>query len=161
MINKEMYETGEGGSILVRNNDIKIDRGLFTDIYLALFASISPFWGNEIFDIDINSQTEKALTLNSLDAKGKENIKRAIIYDLKRIKYGTFEVELIELNDYLKINITINNNGVLQIIWNFTSSDINEIIILTNNLPPIVVSGILTKDGGAILTKDGQVILAK
>lgn len=127
MFNKEIYETGDGGSILVQQNDIQIDRGVFTAIYLALFSSVTPFWGNDIFEINIDSLTHKALTENSLDPKGKENIKRAVESDLSNLNFADFTVTLTEINnDKLKIDIDAKNNGKFQFVWDFTESQIIE-----------------------------------
>lgn len=120
MLNKLMYETGSGGSFAIYDNDIVMDRGMFTDIYLKLFSSVSSFWANDLFDIDINSQTQQALIDNSLNSRGLENIKRAIESDLAKIGYATFTVNLTNVNDKLEININADNNQTLQIVWNAT-----------------------------------------
>jgi len=127
MINKEFYETGSGGSIVVSENDIQLDNGIFTKIYLSLFSTVSEFWANNVFGININSLTEKALISNSLDSTGKENIKRAIESDLSNLTFADFEVILKSINnDKLEININAKNNKTLQIIWDVTSSQIIE-----------------------------------
>lgn len=131
MINKETYDNGTGGSIVVKENDIQLDNGIFTAVYLALFSSQTEFWGNGVFNIDINSLTEKALTSNSLDPKGKENIKRAIESDLSKLTFASFTVTLTEINDTgLEINIDAENNGTLQIVWDFTESQVIEYKII-------------------------------
>lgn len=157
MINKQMYETRSGCSYVIFENDIQMDQGLFTDIYLKLFSTVTSFWGNDIFNLDINSETEKALRENSLDKKGKENIKRAVESDLSKINYANFTVELIEENDKLQINITAENNGVLQIAWDFTENQ--DLTITTQDTE--TGEPILSKAGFFILTKDGQKITAK
>lgn len=159
MFNKEMYETRQGGTILVEEKDLKIDRGMFTDIYLKLFATKTPYWGNDIFDLNFNSETETALRSNSLDSAGKENIKRAVETDLSLISYADFSVTLQELNDKLKIEITADNNGTMQLVWDYTlqglvaASEIGDL----KRRP----GAILSKDGFFILTKDGNKIIAK
>lgn len=120
MLNKLMYETGSGGSFVIYDNDIVMDRGMFTDIYLKLFSSVSSFWANDLFDIDINSQTQQALIDNSLNSRGLENIKRAIESDLAKIGYATFTVNLTVVNDKLEIKINADNNQTLQIVWDAT-----------------------------------------
>jgi len=120
MLNKLMYETGSGGSFAIYDNDIVMDRGMFTDIYLKLFSSVSSFWANNLFDIDINSQTQQALRDNSLNSRGLENIKRAIESDLAKIGYATFTVNLTVVNDKLEIKINADNNQTLQIVWDAT-----------------------------------------
>ena len=130
-LNKELYETGDGASILVENNDIQNDSGIFTDIYLAMFSTVSPYWGNNVFDIDINSETQKALTSNSLDPKGIENIKRAIESDLLNLDYADFTVVLTEIdNSRLEIEIDAQNNSILQVVWDFTENQIIEFKII-------------------------------
>ena len=126
-MNKEFYETGYGGSIVIKENDIQLDNGIFTQIYLALFSSVSEFWGNNLFNININSATEKALTQNSLDITGKENIKRAVESDLSNLKFADFTVILTEINnDKLEIKIEAKDNKTLQIIWDITKSQVIE-----------------------------------
>lgn len=131
MFNKQMYETGSGGSIVISENDIQNDSGIFTPVYLVMFSSISPYWGNNVFNISIDSQTEKALTSNSLDSKGKENIKRAIESDLSNLTFADFDVSLVEIDDNrMKINIVANNNQTLQMVWDFTKSQVIEFRII-------------------------------
>jgi hypothetical protein len=126
-----MYETGSGGSIVISENDIQNDSGIFTPVYLVMFSSISPYWGNNVFNISIDSQTEKALTSNSLDSKGKENIKRAIESDLSNLTFADFDVSLVEIDDNrMKINIVANNNQTLQMVWDFTKSQVIEFRII-------------------------------
>ncbi len=152
MINKQLYETLDGGSLVIFENDIQVDRGIFTDIYLHLFSSVSPFWANNIFNLNIDSQTEKALYENSLDNTGKENIKRAIKSDLSKITYATFDIELTSLNDKLEIKITAKNNGTLHMVWDFTKNQNISISIQdTTTGDPL-----LSKSGFELLTKDGQ-----
>ena len=126
-LNKELYETGDGASILVESEDIQLDSGIFTDIYLAMFSTVSEYWGNNVFDININSETEKSLTSNSLDPKGIENIKRAVESDLSNLDYADFTVLLTEIdNNILQIKIDAKNNGILQVVWDFTENQIIE-----------------------------------
>ncbi len=126
-LNKELYETGDGASIVVENDDIQNDSGIFTDIYLALFSTVSEYWANNVFDININSETEKALTSNSLDPKGIENIKRAVESDLLNLGYADFIVLLTEIdNSRLEIKIDAQNNGIFQVVWDFTENQIIE-----------------------------------
>jgi len=157
MVNKLMRETGEGGSYVIYSNNIMIDEGMFTDIYLKLFSTKTPFWGNDIFDLNFDSKTEFALRNNSLDSKGKENIKRAVQEDLSRIGYADFTVTLMNINDKLEIRIDAINNQTLQLVWDFTANQNLDIQIQdTETGTPI-----LSKDGFFILTKDGQKITAK
>jgi len=127
MINKTKYETGSGGTILIKENDIQNDFGIFTPVYEALFSTVSEYWANSVFNIKINSETENALTKNSLDLKGIENIKRAIEQDLSNLSFAEFTVTVVLVNsDKLKITIEALNNSTLQIIWDFTKGQIIE-----------------------------------
>lgn len=152
MLNKWYSETGSGGSLVVYENDYYLDRGMFTDIYLKLFSTVTAFWANNVFDIDINSETEKALRENSLDAKGKENIKRAVKSDLSKIGYATFDVQLTSEYDKLNIKITAENNGVMQIVWDFTQSQDIEITIQDT----VTGTPLLSEEGFFLLTESGQ-----
>lgn len=131
MLNKEKYETGDGGTILVEDNDIKNDSGMFTSIYLALFSTKSTWWGNSIFETTIESETETALSVNSTNEKGLDTIKRAVIADLSTLTFATFTVNVI-LVDFAKISINIeaSNNETMQIIWDATEKQIIETKIL-------------------------------
>lgn len=152
-----MRETGSGGTYVIYNNDFMLDRGMFTDIYLKLFSTVTPYWGNSVFNINLNSQTTIALLNNSLDAKGLENIKRAIQSDLSKISYASFNVRLIPVNDKLEINIDTINNYTLQIVWDFTEQqDLTIEVQNTSTGTPI-----LSKDGFFLLTKSGQQITSK
>lgn len=127
MLNKSIFETGSGGSIIIKENDIQNDKGIFTPIYLKLFSSISPYWGNDIFEIEINSETQKALTENSINAEGLENIKRAVESDLSKLDFADFTVSLTPVNnDRIEIKIEANDNGQFIAIWNSTNNQIIE-----------------------------------
>jgi len=125
MLNRELKETGDGGSVVIERNNINIDKGLYTDIYIALFSTVSTYWANNYFNIDISSQTETALNVNSTDEQGLENITLAVESDLANLTYADFSVT-VELVGYNKININItaNNNQTMQVVWDFTEKQI-------------------------------------
>lgn len=127
MLNRELHETGDGGSIVVRSKNLQIDKGMFTDIYIALFSTVTPYWGNSYFDIDFNSKTEKALNENSTDDQGLNNITRAVESDLESLTYAVFSVNVVLVgNDRIRIEITVNNNQTMQMVWDFTENQITE-----------------------------------
>lgn len=126
MINKTIWETGDGGSFVV-DNDIKIDGGIYTAIYLAMFSSVTPYFNNSVLDLSFDSQTEKILSESSTDDTGIENIKRAIKEDLNNINYATTNIS-VTIIDNTKIEITIEakNNDTLQVVWDSTEKQVIE-----------------------------------
>jgi len=125
MLNRELKETGDGGSIVIERKNINIDKGLFTDVYIALFSTVTPYWANNYFNIDINSQTEKVLNESSTDEQGLESIALAVQSDLSSLTYADFVVNVSLVgNDRININITANNNQTMQVVWDFTEKQI-------------------------------------
>ncbi len=101
-----IYESGDGGELLVSNNDIALVEYLYNQVYLAWFGgnveadtlSNEPageirfdWWANALlFPNDpgsqFNSQTERALNSNVLNSVGRVNIERAAQADLQYLK---------------------------------------------------------------------------
>lgn len=154
-LNKSIYEDGNGGQTIQRNNEIVQTRGLGILAYLEMFGGNveaetqkenNPgelhldWWGNDSnlnSDTWINSRTEKVLRGIELSSSSIYTIKSAIQYDLKNLeRYGkiTINVTLPSLNT-VKIDITIEEPSKkteqrLTIVWNATRNEIIEKNIL-------------------------------
>ena len=127
MVDFALYETGDGSSISIKSQDIELDSSIFTRIYVSLFSTVTDYWANNLFEIDFNSETQKALKENSLDPKGIENIKRAVESDLSNLSFANFDVTVtIENNDKIIIKIVATDNGNLQVIWDITKQTVIE-----------------------------------
>lgn len=155
MINKSIYESGEGGQPLIQNNDIKLTRSLSTLVYYALFAgnvegdtskNTAPgelhtgWWGNDVTKNSINwinSETERLLKGISLSPRTRILIEQAVIKDTDKLKvYGRVDVNvtLPSLNR-VSIRVTITEPEAatgksLLVIWDATRNEVVEQIEL-------------------------------
>lgn len=144
MLNKTIYEDGNGGQLEFANNDILTTDGLLILAYIAMFggnreASTKPesdvielnfdWWGNDKSNQSntwINSETEKALIGATLNSQGLETIKQAIKSDVSFLEdFGELDivVQIIGLNQ-LKITISLNQQDNLSLIWDSTRNEI-------------------------------------
>jgi phage gp46-like protein len=121
--------TGDGGDFVFSDNDLQIDKGMDTAIYMQLFGDNgNGWWGNGLFDNDItvSSETQKTLTSSTTDNSGFASIKIAVENDLKALEeLGSFVVDVTS-DGYNRIIITINvvNSGKIQYIWDATENQL-------------------------------------
>lgn len=117
-----IYETGNGGDLLLRGNDLVGVTGYESAVYLAMFGGDSTWWGNKVVTgKKFSSLTEAALRENVLNSKGRMNIENAVTEDLKflsDIPGTTYAVSTtITAPDRLEINIEINGR-TFTYVWN-------------------------------------------
>ena len=152
-----LYESGDGGNLLVANNDISLVESLFQQCYLALFGGNievnttgneldsqirEDWWGNTLFnDKNINKQfnsnTERTLDSVALNTAGRIAIERAVDDDLKLLRnIANFTIKVIILStNRVKIEILMLRpdkfqDKSYQFIWDNASNEvITEIII--------------------------------
>lgn len=151
-----LAENGNGGDIVIQNDDIVLTEQLYQQVYLCLFggnveASTKgneipseirwDWWGNSgLFSQDkpkqFNSETERALNENALNSVGRVNIYRAVETDLalfRSVAEISINVVILSYNKLvIEIKLTQPNNQqdlTLQIIWDNAK---NEIIMERN-----------------------------
>ena len=152
MLNKIMYENGNGGQTLIRSNDVQTTRSLFPMVYIRLFGgnregntSINRlnselnkgWWGNSPTNKKdwINSDTERLLKGISTTYANKKRIEDAIKRDLKDLQqYGkqTIEVTYPSLNRvsmYIQI-ARGNSTEKYSILWDATINEVIEQVAL-------------------------------
>lgn len=139
-----LYESGNGGELLLLNNDLVLSETLFQTIYLSLFggnieASTTgeesseeerlDFWANDLIfqttkSKQMNSETERTLNSVTINTSGRLKIKSSVEQDLNYLKkIINFEVDVVILGvDKIEIIIKINSiskqsNRVFQFIW--------------------------------------------
>lgn len=139
-----LFESGDGGELLLMNGDLVLSETLFQTIYIALFggnveASTAgneivgqerfDYWGNALIfkdkvDKQFNSETEKTLSSVTINSLGRLKIKSAVEQDLRFLKkIINIDVNIVILGvDKLKIEILLNNTGnqtnkIFQFIW--------------------------------------------
>lgn len=148
-----LYENGNGGELLVLNNDLSLVEALYQQVYLMLFGGNLAanttgsenenqqrfdWWGNSLFfanraEKQFNSNTERVLDSVSLNTSGRIDIKRAVEADLEPLKQiGNIDVKVSILSESkVKINVTLQKPDSLedkafQFIWDNAA---NEVII--------------------------------
>lgn len=150
-LNKSIYEDGNGGQVVLRNNEIVQTRSLATLAYLAMFGGNVAietqkenqpgelkldWWGNDPSlnsETWINSRTEKVLLGIDLSSASRYTIQSAVEHDVKQLEeYGKVTV-LVTLPSVNRVQITITIeepgkkiNERLTIVWNATRNEIIE-----------------------------------
>ena len=148
-----LFESGDGGELLLMNGDLVLSETLFQTIYLAMFGGNVEastlgneiegqerfdFWGNSLFFKDLkskqfNSETEKTLKSVTINSFGRLKIKSAVEQDLFFLKkIINFDVDVLILGiDKINIQIKISQIGnqsdkLFQFIWDNAK---NELIL--------------------------------
>jgi hypothetical protein len=115
-----LYETGNGGDVLVRGNDLAAVSGYENAPYLSMFGG-SDWWGNYLTTGKYQSQTEAILLTTPLTSSGRLLIENAINADLaflSDIEGTTWSVNTaITGPNRLEITITINGD-TFSYVWN-------------------------------------------
>lgn len=147
MFDFKINETGSGGSIEIKGNDVVGLNGFGNMIYLALFGGnyISTpsrrqsnvqaldYWGNNFLldpKVQFNSTTERVLSEVALNSDGRLQIEKAANFDLafmKEFANVSINVEIPEL-DRVKITVILTQpenpeNKDFVFIWDGTRTD--------------------------------------
>jgi len=153
MIDRVIYESGNGGSRAIQNNTIATTESLYTMVYLKLFGGqveVNPnpnpktgqlnkgWWGNDINDDPTNwitSDTERVLRGATTTSTQLNEIRKAVERDLKSIeKYGEIDVFVTsQSKNRISIEITITQSETesdIQITWDATNNEVIENRIL-------------------------------
>ena len=141
-----IYETGNGGDLALLGEDIATTSNITNLVYLALFGgnveentteetalqlTREDWWGNELFNLDFNSNTERTLQNVSLNSAGIRKIEDAVKKDLLFLnEIGTTEVN-VSLISHTKVRIFVKfiqkNEKQININYIYSSEKI-EII---------------------------------
>lgn len=149
MLDLVIYETGDGGDLEIKADDLQLISGLTNQVYLALFggnlaqstdSSISDdeqrldYWGNEILEKDnqFNSTFEKTLREISLNTSGIRELENAAKKDLEYLQeFATIEINgsLISVSRF-ELNIHIiepsEKSTKLKFVWDGTKEEVIE-----------------------------------
>ena len=144
-----IYESGSGGDLNLKNEDIETVKGLVTQVYLALFGGNieentsdsledleqrNDWWGNDLLPVDnqFNSNFERALTSVALNSNGITILENAAKKDLKYLRqYADISISgsVVELNRF-QLEVTLqepNEQSVkLRFIWDGTRNELIE-----------------------------------
>ena len=134
----DIYETGQGGDILVTNNGVENTSAIYAIIYVTLFGGNednSDYWANDLClknnpEKQYKGNLEYKLKNTSLTPSGLEEIKDFALNLLKQIEYlATFTVEIRVVNNNLKIIINAfepetNKTDEIIFVWNATKNEI-------------------------------------
>lgn len=155
MITKDIsiYESGDGGELVIDSNDLLLQESLYSQIYLALFGGNVEqntkrdylaneirydYWANALLWKDetskqFNSNTERLLEQIVLNSSGRLEMIMAVESDLEYLSElltSSVEVEFPE-NDHIRIIVNFipkenQENKVLQLVYDNAK---NELII--------------------------------
>jgi hypothetical protein len=115
-----IYETGGGGDLLQRGNDLVSVNGYENSTYLSMFGGGS-WWGNFLTPNKFLSKTERVLLVTPLTSAGRITIENAVNDDIDFLKKipDTKYTSLVTIGgpDRLEILITINGKQ-FNYLWN-------------------------------------------
>lgn len=132
----EVVETGNGGDLLKRGNDLGMVYSIENMVYLSLFGGnveqdtpttrpeaqqAFDWWGNALLmgeepDTQFNSRTERTLRQVALNGQGRQAIQQAINDDLKHMQpYADITVQVtIVAVDRVRIGIRVKRPDNLE-----------------------------------------------
>lgn len=160
MIDVSLYETGIGGDLILKGNDVEKTSSLWNMIYIALFGGnvqqstpttrpeneqAFDWWGNALLipntpEAQYNSLTERALNEAVLNSAGRVKLEQIVKRDLKFMEAFTSVTVAVTLDgiDRVKIAVKVDEPTNQQdrqfvYIWDATKSE----VITDVNLPSI------------------------
>lgn len=144
-----IYESGSGGDLNLRNNDLETIKGLTNQAYLALFGGNieqstsddldelefrEDWWGNEYLDdeFQFNSSFERSLLNNPLTVNGVSKMVDAANADLEYLReYAEINVfgSILDVNRMLLEIEIIEPDGLsakIKLLWDRTRQEFIE-----------------------------------
>jgi phage gp46-like protein len=145
-----IYETKNGGDLLLENNDLKSVRTLINQVYLAFFGgnyeqSTSDeinivnqrfdWWGNVLMDTEnqFNSLTERTLNNIVLNSSGVSSIENSMNQDLNYLSEYADIITEATIVDYNRIELSViltepsGRSTKVKLLWdNFEKSFVTE-----------------------------------
>lgn len=151
MLNNSIFEDGNGGQLVLRDNEIIQTSSIATLAYLAMFGGNVEaetqkenatgelkydWWGNDPNKPSstwINSRSEKVLRGIEISSSSRYRIIEAVKYDTKVLEqYGSVNIDVTfpDLNN-VKIVITISEPSIkkdqsLSLVWDATRNEVIE-----------------------------------
>lgn len=134
-----IYESGDGGEMKLKNDDLETVSSITNSFYLALFSSkTSDWWGNAelLTDNPFSSTFEKTLDSVSLNSSGLKQLEQSALEDLSFLKqYGEITVfaAVLDLN---KISLKINfkepsgSEKIVKFVFDKLRNEIIEEVII-------------------------------
>lgn len=146
-----IYETGSGGDLEIKGNDIASSSGIFSMVYMAFFGGNpqanttgneldselrGDWWGNALLfqdepEIQFNSNLERALNETPLTSSGRIIIEQAAKKDLEFMKeFANISVSVSVISDdRVSIDVKIQEPENIQeknfqFIWDNLESEI-------------------------------------
>lgn len=148
-----IYESGDGGELNLKNDDLETISGLTNQVYLALFGGNkeqvtsdeldevdvrNDYWANELLEdeLQFNSTFEKALSEVVLNSNGISKLEDAAANDLEYLKeYADINIEgsIPEINIFqLEVEL-IEPDDIstkIKFLWDATKNELIETITI-------------------------------
>ncbi len=138
-----LTETGNGGDLVIRDNDLVLTSNLSNQIYLALFGGnivddngelFNEYWANVQLSDESKyvSQFERTLNEVVINSSGLQRLHEAANKDLEFLKkYVNYTLELSILNKdsislYIDIKAPNNVEDKVSIVWNSTTKTVTS-----------------------------------
>lgn len=118
-------ETGNGGDLVLKGNDLAMVSGAENMPYLSMFGGAN-WWANDLLlgddiDLQFNSESEAAINEISLNSSGRVALENAIQRDLASLKKNSNSALVVSVSfvSSERISIEINFDGALiTLYWN-------------------------------------------
>lgn len=132
MADVAIIETGNGGDLILKGNDIAMAEGYENMPYLSMFGG-ADWWGNSLLTGDastlFSANTERVMNEVALNSSGRIKIEQAIKADLAHLEKnvpGTKVVVSTSIVSDNRLEINININGQqFYFMWNPDTAFLN------------------------------------
>jgi phage gp46-like protein len=150
----EIFETGGGGDLNLKAEDIATIKGLTNQVYLALFGGQyeqvtgedleqldqrGDWWGNNLLNAEFqfNSTFERRLNEVVLNSSGLIDLENSAKEDLQFLReYADVEIDLL-IDSYQKLTIFVDviepdkESVKIKFVWDGTKKEVIEQKIIT------------------------------
>jgi len=151
-----IYESGNGGELVINNNDIVLSETLFNQVYLALFGGNIEavtrgdepineerldYWQNSLFYGEnpakqMNSETEALMANLELNSSGRLKLIQAVKNDLSYLsQLATITVDVFFTSENrVEILIKFDKSDNSSDVFSFVYDNSRNEVIINNNL---------------------------
>lgn len=165
MVNLQLIDTVEGGHFVFKQNDYLLDKGVYSELYCALFTTRTAEWlGDSAFDVEslsVSSKTENSIRNNSTFTDANiALIRKSIESDLERFTNKNKEIKIsglgVSAENRNRLNIEIAIDGfsdTYKFIYDKTATSLDNLenissCEITIKVPLLAISDTEVLSGG-------------
>lgn len=119
MVGVVLDDNGDGGRLVIKNDDVVVEKRIYTQVYLALFGGNVSWWGNYFYDAP-----KFASTFEDAFNKGVMNMEESLP-DLKASMDTDLDrIVKMELATEIRTELRIIDNRILEARVNVINDDV-------------------------------------